>query len=95
MHADNQGRVFYTMLEGKGIGYYSPYTRSFNKLLSDDRMLWVDGVAFDQRGSIIFNNNRLHRMFEEPQNIDWDDPYNLIIWRAYIGRDVKSYLYGG
>ncbi|MCI1774017.1 L-dopachrome tautomerase-related protein [Paenibacillus lautus] len=94
MHADNQGHVFYTMLEGKGIGYYSPCTRSFHKLLSDDRMLWVDGVAFDQRGSIIFNNNRLHRMFEEPQNIDWDDPYNLIIWRAYIGRDVKSYLYG-
>ena len=27
MHADNQGRVFYTMLEGKGIGYYSPYTQ--------------------------------------------------------------------
>jgi len=94
MHADNKGHVFYTMLEGKGIGCYDPCTRTFNKLLSDDRMLWVDGVAFDQRGSIIFNNNRLHRMFEEPQNIDWDDPYNLIIWRAYIGPDVKSYLYG-
>lgn len=94
MHADNQGHVFYTMLEGKGIGYYDSCTRTFNKLLSDDRMLWVNGVAFDQRGSIIFNNNRLHRMFEEPQHIDWDDPYNLIIWRAYIGPNVKSYLYG-
>ncbi|WP_183586270.1 L-dopachrome tautomerase-related protein [Paenibacillus rhizosphaerae] len=93
MHADNRGNVLYTMLEGKGIGCYVPESRSFNPLFSDDFMLWVDGVAFDQRGAIIFNSNRLHRMFEEPQNIDWDDPYNLIIWRAYIGPDVKSYLY--
>lgn len=94
MHADNQGNVLYTMLEGKGIGYYSPVTRSFTELVSDDRMLWVDGVAFDQQGSIIFNNNRLHRMFEQPPNIDWEDPYNLIIWKAYMGKDIKSYLYG-
>jgi sugar lactone lactonase YvrE len=95
MHADNKGNVFYTMLEGKGIGYYNPDTNSFNGFVSDDRMLWVDGVAFDQKGSIIFNNNRLHQMFEENQDeIDWNYPYNLIVWKAYVGRGVKSYLYG-
>jgi sugar lactone lactonase YvrE len=94
MHADNKGNVFYTMLEGQGVGYYSPESNSFHNFVSDDRMLWVDGVAFDQRGSIIFNNNRLHQMFERKQDeIDWNDPYNLIIWKAFVGNDVKSYLY--
>jgi sugar lactone lactonase YvrE len=94
MNADNKGNIFYTMLEGKGIGFYHPETNSFNNFVSDDRMLWVDGVAFDQRGSILFNNNRLHQMFDEPeQDIDWTYPYNLIIWKAFVGDDVKSYLY--
>lgn len=94
MHADNKGNVFYTMLEGKGVGMYSPSTNVFRSIVSDDRMLWVDGVAFDQQGSIIFNSNRLHQMFEPGQpDMDWSYPYNLIIWKAYIGPDVKSYLY--
>jgi sugar lactone lactonase YvrE len=94
MHADNKGNVFYTMLEGKGVGFYTPQSNSFHKFVSDDRMLWVDGVAFDQKGSIIFNSNRLHQMFEETQDeIDWNYPYNLIIWKAFVGYDVKSYLY--
>ncbi|MCY9662178.1 L-dopachrome tautomerase-related protein [Paenibacillus chondroitinus] len=93
MHADNRGNLFYTMLEGKGIGFFDARDRSFHKFVSDDRMLWVDGVAFDQKGSIIFNNNRLHEMIEDHE-IDWNNPYNLIIWKAYVGKDVKSYLYG-
>ncbi|WAH44578.1 major royal jelly family protein [Alicyclobacillus fastidiosus] len=93
MHADNQGNVFYTMLEGKGIGVYTPKNHRFQKFVSDDRMLWVDGVAFDQKGSIIFNNNRLHQMFDTPQTIDWSYPYNLIIWKSFVGNGVKSYLY--
>jgi sugar lactone lactonase YvrE len=93
MHADNKGNVFYTMLEGKGIGFYDAEGHGFHKIVSDDRMLWVDGVAFDQKGSIIFNNNRLHEMFGGYE-IDWSNPYNLIIWKAFIGKDVKSYLYG-
>lgn len=94
MHADNKGNVFYTMLEGQGVGTYTPESHKFQNFVSDDRMLWVDGVAFDQKGSIIFNNNRLHQMFERNQDdIDWNYPYNLIIWKAYVGKDVKSYLY--
>jgi sugar lactone lactonase YvrE len=94
MHADNKGNVFYTMLEGKGIGIYIAENGSFQKFISDDFMLWVDGVAFDQRGSIIFNSNRLHQMFTRNQeSIDWNYPYNLIIWKAFVGDDVKSYLY--
>ncbi|MZQ87127.1 hypothetical protein GQF01_33940 [Paenibacillus sp. 5J-6] len=93
MHADNRGNLFYTMLEGKGIGFFDARDRSFHKFVSDDRMLWVDGVSFDQKGSIIFNNNRLHEMFGGYE-IDWNNPYNLIIWKAYVGKDVKSYLYG-
>lgn len=94
MHADNRGNVFYTMLEGKGVGFYNHESNSFHKFVSDDRMLWVDGVAFDQKGSILFNNNRLHQMFDRDQTgIDWNYPYNLIIWKAWVGRNVKSYLY--
>lgn len=94
MHADNKGNVFYTMLEGQGIGTYTPENHTFHNFVSDDRMLWVDGVAFDQKGSIIFNSNRLHQMFERNQDdLDWNYPYNLIIWKAYVGQDVKSYLY--
>ncbi|MDR6879732.1 L-dopachrome tautomerase-related protein [Bacillus sp. 3255] len=93
MHADNSGNLFYTMLEGKGVGFFDARDRSFHKFVSDDRMLWVDGVAFDQKGSIIFNSNRLHEMYGGYE-IDWSYPYNLIIWKAYVGKDVKSYLYG-
>lgn len=94
MHADNRGNVFYTMLEEKGIGVYSPKNNRFHRFVSDDRMLWVDGVAFDQKGSIIFNSNRLHQMFERNQDeIDWSNPYNLIVWKAFVGKNVKSYLY--
>ncbi len=94
MHADNKGNVYYTMLEGQGVGKYSPENNKFKRFVSDDRMLWVDGVAFDQKGSIIFNNNRLHQMFEKNQDdLDWNYPFNLIIWKAYVGKDIKSYLY--
>ncbi|GGA34048.1 major royal jelly family protein [Paenibacillus physcomitrellae] len=94
MHADNQGNVFYTMLEGKGVGIYSPAIPAFREFVSDDWMLWVDGVAFDQQGSIIFNSNRLHEMFGGYE-IDWSNPFNLIIWKAFVGPGVKSYLYAG
>jgi hypothetical protein len=93
MHADNKGNVFYTMLEGKGVGIYTSKRNKFDRFVSDDRMLWVDGVAFDQKGSIIFNSNRLHQMFGNEDEINWDYPYNLIVWKAYVGKDVKSYLY--
>jgi sugar lactone lactonase YvrE len=92
MHADNKGNVFYTMLEGKGVGVYNANNDTFRDFVSDDRMLWVDGVAFDQKGSILFNNNRLHEMFGGYE-VDWTYPYNLIIWKAFVGYDVKSYLY--
>ncbi|TNJ63484.1 hypothetical protein FE784_25240 [Paenibacillus hemerocallicola] len=82
------------MPEGKGIGFHSPADNGFRRFLSDDRMLSADGVAFDQKGSILFNNNRLHQMFDEDgSDIDWNNPYYLIIWEAYVGPDVKSYLY--
>jgi sugar lactone lactonase YvrE len=94
MHADNRGNILYTMLESKGIGIYNPESNTFSQIVSDDRMLWVDGVAFDQQGWILFNSNRLHQIFNEPeQDIDWTYPYNLIIWKAFVGHGVKSYLY--
>ncbi|ASR49911.1 hypothetical protein B4V02_09305 [Paenibacillus kribbensis] len=92
MHADAQGNVFYTMLEGKGVGMYSPYSETFHDLVSDDRMVWVDGVAFDQQGSILFNSNRLHEI-TGGYDIDWTYPYNFVIWKAFAGQGVKSYLY--
>lgn len=90
MSADNQGLIYYTMLEGQGIGRYDPQRRRFEPLLSDPRMVWVDGLTFDNRGGILFNNNRLHELFGN--ELDWADPYNLIVWRAAVGAGVKSYL---
>jgi hypothetical protein len=53
-------------------------------------MVWVDGINFDNKGYMIFNNNRLHELFSG--ELDWNDPSNLIIWKAYVGEGVKSYL---
>ncbi len=91
MSADNQGLVYYTMLEGQGIGVYNPDTEEFSELVSDERMIWVDGMTFDNKGHLLFNSNRLHELFGG--DLDWDDEYNLIVWRAYLGEGVKSYLY--
>ncbi|PZD97437.1 hypothetical protein DNH61_02750 [Paenibacillus sambharensis] len=93
MYADNQGNIWYTMLEGQGIGYYDPQTRTFQDFVSDDRMLWVDGLFVDRDGSVIFNSNRLHQMFGTPELIDWSNPYNLIVWKAKTGDDLRSYVY--
>jgi sugar lactone lactonase YvrE len=95
MGADNRGAIYYTMLEGQGIGVYNPAGgsgRAFRTLFSDPRMVWVDGLTFDNEGNIIFNNNRLHELFGG--ELDWADPYNLIVWRAFVGDGVKSYLHG-
>jgi len=89
--ADNRGKIYYTMLEGQGIGIYDPDQRTFSEFVSDDRMIWVDGMTFDNKGHLIFNNNRLHELFQG--DLDWDDEYNLIVWKAYLGEGVKSYLY--
>ena len=91
MGADNQGRIYYTMLEGQGIGVYDPHSGAFSTLISDPRMVWVDGLTFDNQGGIIFNNNRLHELFGN--ELDWSDPYNLIVWRAFVGEGVRSYLH--
>ena len=83
MCADNQGLIYYTMLEGQGIGVYNPARAKFETLISDERMIWVDGMTFDNMGNLIFNNNRLHELFGD--ELDWDNPYNLIVWRIPPG----------
>ncbi len=90
MCADNQGLIYYTMLEGQGIGIYDPAEAKFEAFISDKRMIWVDGMTFDNKGYLIFNNNRLHELFRD--QLDWDNPYNLVIWKAYLGQGIKSYM---
>jgi sugar lactone lactonase YvrE len=91
MGADNRGLIYYTMLEGQGVGIYDPATKQFSPLVSDERMIWVDGMTFDEHGYLIFDSNRLHELFGN--DLDWDYPYNLVVWKAYLGDGVKSYLY--
>jgi len=91
MGADNRGNILYTMLEGQGIGIYRPIQGSFETFVTDERMIWVDGMTVDNHGYLIFNNNRLHELFGGDS--DWADEYNLIVWKAYLGEGVKSYLY--
>lgn len=90
MGADNQGLIYYTMLEGQGIGVYDPAAATFAPLITDPRMIWVDGMTFDNKGSLIFNNNRLHELFGG--ELDWDKPDNLVVWKAWLGEGVGSYL---
>lgn len=87
--ADNKGLIYYTMLETQGIGIYDPVEKKFCGFITDPRMIWVDGMTFDNQGSLIFNTNRLHELFGG--DLDWDYPYNLVIWKAWLGEDVKSY----
>lgn len=89
--ADNRGLIYYTMLEGQGIGIYDPATRQYQPFITDERMIWVDGMTFDNNGYLIFNSNRLHELFGG--DLDWNYPYNLVVWKAYLGAGVKSYLY--
>ncbi|MGD2143372.1 MAG: L-dopachrome tautomerase-related protein [Anaerolineae bacterium] len=89
--ADNEGDIYYTMLEGQGIGIYSPQGKTFKPFVTDERMIWVDGMVFDNRGNLVFNSNRLHELFGG--ELDWDNEYNLIVWRAFLGDGVKSYLH--
>lgn len=90
MTADNKGRVWYTMLEGMGMGYYDPAANSMTKFVSDKKMIWVDTPQFDNKGYILFNSNQLH--FLNKGELDYSKPDNLIMWKAYVGDDVKSYL---
>jgi sugar lactone lactonase YvrE len=90
MAADNKGNVYYTMLEGQGIGMFDPETNKHSTFISDDRMVWVDGLQFDNKGYVLFNNNRLHELLRGELN--WNDPYNFIIWKAYVGKKTGSYL---
>src|SRR4030042_3360402 len=91
MGADNRGLIYYTMLEGQGIGVYDPQAKSFTPFITDDLMIWVDGMTFDNHDYLIFNNNRLHEIFDK--DIDWDTENNLFIWKAFLGKGVKSYLH--
>ena len=59
-------------------------------MISDERMVWVDGMTFDNQGHLIFNNNRLHELFRD--QLDWENPYNLVVWKAYLGEGIRSYL---
>ncbi|MFN8564519.1 MAG: L-dopachrome tautomerase-related protein [Anaerolineae bacterium] len=89
--ADNHGLIYCTMLEGQGIGIYNPATKQFRPFISDERMIWVDGMTFDNRDHLIFNSNRLHEVFGG--DLDWNNEYNFVVWKAYLGENVKSYLY--
>jgi sugar lactone lactonase YvrE len=91
MTGDSEGRVWYTMLEGMGIGYYDPGTDTMKEFVSDDRMVWVDTPQFDGRGNILFDSNQLH--FLNKGELDYSRDDNLVIWQAYVGADVKSYLF--
>lgn len=89
--ADNKGNIYYTMLEGKGIGIYKPETKTFKTFITDERMIWVDGMTFDNCGYLVFNSNRLHEVFRG--EMDWDNEDNFMVWKAYVGGEIKSYLH--
>lgn len=90
MAGDSTGRIWFTMLEGMGVGYYDPVGMTMNRYVWDDRMVWVDGISFDNKGSMYFNNNRLHELFGG--ELDWNKPDNLIIWKAAVPEGAGSYL---
>jgi len=38
----------------------------------------------------VFNNNRLHELLGG--ELDWNKSDNMIVWKVYVGSDVKSYM---
>lgn len=91
MTADDQGKIWFTMLEGQGIGYYDPVGSTMNRYIWDKEMVWVDGVTFDGKGSMYFNSNRLHELFGG--ELDWSKKDNLVIWKAPVPNKEIPYLY--
>jgi len=89
MTADNQGHIWYTMLEHTGMGYYDPADGTMNEFVQDERMVWVDTPQIDNQGYITFTTNQLH--FLNTGRLDFSVP-NERVWRAYVGEDFKSYL---
>jgi hypothetical protein len=53
-------------------------------------MVWVDGITFDKKGYMYFNNDRLHELFGG--ELDWNRPDNFNIWRAPVPEGAGSYL---
>lgn len=88
MTADDQGRIWFTMLEHTGMGYYDPADGQMHEFVQDERMVWVDTPQIDNRGNILFTTNQLH--FLNTGRLDFSVP-NERVWRARIG-DVKNYL---
>jgi sugar lactone lactonase YvrE len=82
MAGDSKGRIWFTMLEGMGVGYYDPAGMTMNRYIWDDRMVWVDGITFDNKGYMYFNNDRLHELFGG--ELDWNKPDNFNIWKAPV-----------
>jgi sugar lactone lactonase YvrE len=89
MTADTQGRIWFTMLEGMGIGYYDAADGGMHRFVADERMIWVDTPQLDNQGNILFSTNQLH--FLNTGELDYDKPDNLFIWKAFVGKDVKAY----
>jgi sugar lactone lactonase YvrE len=92
MTGDDQGRIWYTMLENQGMGYYDPKSKTMNNFVTDRKMVWVDTPQIDNKGNILFTTNQLHLL--NKGELDYSQPDNLVVWKAYIGNDVKSYLHG-
>ncbi len=91
MAGDSKGRIWFTMLEGMGVGYYDPAGMTMNRYVWDDKMVWVDGITFDNKGSMYFNNDRLHELFGG--ELDWNKPDNFIIWKAPVPDNAGGYAF--
>lgn len=89
MTADNQGRIWYTMLEHTGMGYFDPADGEMHEFVQDERMVWVDTPQISNDGFIVFTSNQLH--FLNTGRLDFSVP-NERVWRAYVGEDFKNYL---
>ena len=89
MTADNQGRIWFTMLEHTGMGYYDPADGEMHEFVQDERMVWVDTPQISNDGCILFTTNQLH--FLNTGRLDFSVP-NERVWRAYVGEDFKNYL---
>lgn len=93
LEADNKGNIYYTMLEDNGIGIYNQEEKTCKPFVTNKKMLWVDGMTFDNEGYLVFISNRLHEWYRGKTKIDWKNGDNYIVWNTYVGAGVKSYLY--
>lgn len=91
---DNQGNLYYGLLNLYGIASWNVY-KQFNtsKIIDENEktFIWPDSFAFDNKGFLYVLANGIHKYFNPFYPLQLSSEIKFRILRLYVGN--KSYLY--